>query len=77
MIGAFNNPLTLEFPDDLPFAFRQGDRIQSRDHPEKDWIVKYDGNKRTTDDYALISRLLSSKTGGPLISEGTVAVTPH
>lgn len=71
MIGAFNNPWAVEFTKDLPYSFRQGDRIQSRDNPEKSWAVQ-DLNSSAADDYALISRLLISKSGGPLITVGGI-----
>jgi hypothetical protein len=72
MIGAFNNPWTLELTSDLPYSFRQGTMIQERDHPEHVWVRPTVNNTSTTDDYALISRLLVSKTGGPLLTAAGV-----
>lgn len=66
MIGAFNNAWALELTKDLPFSFDGGTRIRSRDHVEKSWTAGTVG--RDADDYAIISRLLTSKTGGVLIS---------
>jgi hypothetical protein len=68
MIGGFNNPWTIELTNDLPFRFRRGVEIENRDHPERSWSVVDDPSGNATDDYALITRLLSSKTGGPVIT---------
>ena len=46
---------------ELPFALRQGTRIQDRDHPNKVWTMTAKNVKGGTDDYALISRLVLSK----------------
>jgi hypothetical protein len=69
MIGAFNNPWTLELTNELPYRFREGTQIENRDHPDRSWSVPpNDSRSSKTDDYALISRLISSKTGGPVIT---------
>ncbi len=68
MIGAFNNPWTIELTNELPFSFRHGVQIMNRDHPDQSWSVASDSRSSTTVDYALITRLLSSKTGGPSIT---------
>ena len=68
MVGAFNNPWTLIITNDLPFRFREGVRIEDRDHPDRGWSVAPDTRSSTTDDYALITRVLSSKAGGPAIT---------
>ena len=68
MVGAFNNAWTLELTDELPYSFRRGVQILNRDHPEQSWSVPVDRRSSTTNDYAVITRLLSSKTGGPAIT---------
>jgi hypothetical protein len=68
MIGAFNNPWTLELTKNLPFSFLDGNRIQSRDHPERAWSVSTSEHSSTSDDYSLITRLPVSTTGGPLLT---------
>ena len=65
LIGAFNNPWTLELNNDLPFSFREGVRIDERDQPNRRWSVPKNARSSTTEDYALVTRLLVSKTGGP------------
>ena len=72
MVGAFNNPWTLELTRDLPFSFREGTRIQERDKPNRSWSVPLDARSSTTDDYALITRVLSSRTGGPSITSAGI-----
>lgn len=68
MIGGFNNPWTLELTSELRYSFQQGTRIQDREHPEQGWSVTLPQNSDKTDDYALISRLLQSKTGGTVLT---------
>jgi len=68
MIGAFNNPWTLELTKDLPFSLQEGTRIQDRDHRERVWSVTNPTTNATSDDFAVVSRLLVSKTGAPLIT---------
>jgi hypothetical protein len=68
MIGAFNNPWTLELTKDLPFSLQDGTRIQDRDHPERVWNVTSPEFNSASDDFSLISRMLVSKTGAPLIT---------
>jgi hypothetical protein len=68
MVGAFNNSWTLELTNELPYSFQHGVEILNRDHPDRSWPHIIDSHGVTTDDYALITRLLSSKTGGPVIT---------
>jgi hypothetical protein len=76
MVGAFNNPWTIEITKDLPFRFQEGVRIQDRDHPARSWSVSPDSrisptddyHSSATDDYALITRVLVSRTGGPAVT---------
>ncbi len=68
LIGGFNNPWTLELTKALPYSFQQGSRIQTRDHPEKTWASTSLSSKGDADDYALITRMLRSETGGPLMT---------
>lgn len=68
LIGGFNNRWTLETTNDLPFSFRDGTRIQDRDHAERSWTVPNSQPSPTTEDFALVSRLLQSKTGGPVLT---------
>ena len=68
MIGAFNNSWTIELTSDLPYSFRHGVQIYNRDHPDKSWSVPVDSRNSTTEDYAVITRLVSAKTGGPAIT---------
>jgi hypothetical protein len=68
LVGAFNNPWTLELTNDLPYHFSEGVRIESKVHPDQSWTIPADSRNSSTDDYALITRLLSSKTGGPILT---------
>ena len=66
-IGGFNNPWTLEVTSDLPFSFKQGTNIEEKNPPRRVWSMKPRAGS-STDDYALISRLIVSKTGGSNIT---------
>jgi hypothetical protein len=68
MVGAFNNSWTLKVTHDLPYSFRHGLDILNRDHPDRSWSVPVGPRESETEDYALITRLLSSQTGGPVIT---------
>lgn len=68
MVGGFNNPWTLELNNGLPFSFREGTRIENRDHPGHGWSVDSSSKTADTDDYALITRLPVSRAGGPAIT---------
>ncbi len=68
LVGGFNNPWTLETTDDLRFSFRGGTEIRDRDHPGQSWRAGHDAAGETKEDYALISRVLQAKTGGPAMT---------
>ena len=63
LIGAFNNSWTLDMDDKLPFVFSQMKYIHEAVPPGRTWTTVRDANYRPTEDYALISRQLHSKTG--------------
>jgi hypothetical protein len=67
LIGGFNNPWTLQVTRELPYVFKEGTRIESRNKPDVGWSVNNIPAGSATDDYALISRLVQSKTGGPML----------
>src|SRR5450755_1629687 len=70
LIGAFNNSWTLNMTDSLRFVYDQGDsaqmHIQDRFDASRAWWPKLsDGN--FVEDYAIVSRILESKTGRVLV----------
>jgi hypothetical protein len=71
-IGGFNNTWTLETTNDLPYSFRDGIRIINKKDPEHSWSVVIDNHDSTTEDFALISRILHSNTGGPVLAIGGI-----
>ena len=77
LIGAFNNTWTLNMTDSLRFAFDSGDspdmHVQDRFDPSRSWRPKYSGRK-FSEDYAIVSRILNSKTGTVLV---TIAGLDH
>ncbi len=64
LIGGFNNSWTLEMTDNLRFVFSYLHQIQDRFDTRRSWKA----NQDFTDDYAIISRILNSKTGEILIT---------
>ena len=67
IIGAFNNRWTMQMTSNLHFAFvNEGDQsiIQEEGPSGRRWYSKFDSiNSRSTQDYALVTRLLDSRTG--------------
>jgi hypothetical protein len=68
LIGAFNNPWTLQMTGDLPFVFGSGLTIKDQSDPKRQWHPVYSSENKIQLDYALIARLPHSKTGEPLIT---------
>jgi hypothetical protein len=70
LIGAFNNSWTLEMTDNLRFVFAYGYQIQDRFDSQKSWKADPSStvDPNFTEDYAIISRILNSKTGEILIT---------
>jgi len=71
LIGAFNNSWTLNMTDNLRFVFDSGDspemHVQDRVDRSRSWWPKTtDG--RVSEDYAIISRILDSKTGAVIVT---------
>ena len=64
LIGGFNNSWTLEMTDNLRFVFAYQYQIQDRFDKRRSWKA----NQDFTEDYAIISRILTSKTGEILIT---------
>jgi hypothetical protein len=63
LIGAFNNPWTINVTDPLRFAFTRGDTIEDKFDKNRSWSVHLSLDGSTTDDYAIVTRLLNLKTG--------------
>jgi hypothetical protein len=64
LVGGFNNSWTLEMTDNLRYVFAYRYQIQDRFDRRRGW--KADSN--FIEDYAIISRILNSKTGEILIT---------
>lgn len=71
LIGAFNNSWTLNMTDNLRFVFDAGDsaemHVQDRFDPSRSWWPKISGRK-FSEDYAIVSRILDSKSGRVLVT---------
>ena len=77
LIGAFNNSWTLNMTDNLRFVFEQGDsaamHVRDRFDGSRTWSPKMSDGK-FVEDYAIVSRILESKTGRVLV---TIAGLDH
>ena len=77
LIGAFNNSWTLNMTDNLRFFFDAGDtaemHVRDRFDASRSWWPKISGGK-FSEDYAIVSRILDSKTGSVLV---TIAGLDH
>jgi hypothetical protein len=77
LIGAFNNDWTLNMTDNLRFVFESGNtaemHVRDRSDASRAWWPKFSGGK-FSEDYAIVSRVLDSKTGAVLV---TIAGLDH
>lgn len=85
LLGAFNNPWTLELNREIRFAFERQDEpgqavfaIQDRKDPERKWVVYGQprfGYDTPEVDYALVTRVFDPATRQPVIS--AAGITQH
>lgn len=68
LIGAFNNSWTIELTGDLPYSFDQGLTLKDQFDKKQVWTPTYTGDNRVAVDYAVVTRMLHSRTGKPLIA---------
>jgi hypothetical protein len=69
LVGAYNNPWIDRVMSDLPIGFHESEGIlwiEDRTKPSQVWKASLEG-RRGTKDFALIARLLNSKTGQFLV----------
>jgi hypothetical protein len=65
LIGAFDDPWTLRVDAELPIFFREPGDIVEKGNQGRVW--RMEGDKRGTKDFAVVARLLNSKTGQFLV----------
>jgi len=68
LIGAFNNTWTLELNDKMPYRFAIGDGVKRLEGPGHSWRTLYGSDGAPREDYALITREISPKSGEPVIA---------
>lgn len=69
LIGAYNNFWTLKMSSDLPYVFKENEGlpfIQERRNAARTWRPEAQG-RLGRQDFAIVARLLNSKTGQPLV----------
>lgn len=73
LVGAFNNNWTLNMTDNLRFVFDGGNtpqmHVQDRFDGSRSWWPKF-SNGKFIEDWAIVSRILNSKTGSVLVTIG-------
>jgi hypothetical protein len=70
IIGAFNNPWTMQMTSTLHFSFASEDAqpfIREEGPKGRRWYSKLDSNGKAMEDYAVVTRLLNSRTGQFLV----------
>lgn len=68
LIGAFDNAWTMEMDENLPFAFKHGNSLVENGGAHRTWTSVFDSHGNITEDYALVSRQLHSKSGGVIFT---------
>jgi hypothetical protein len=68
LIGAYDNYWTLDLARELPYFLDRGVRIRERGGQHRVWASVAGPDSAITEDYAIVFRLLDSKTGGPVIA---------
>jgi hypothetical protein len=68
LIGAFNNSWTLELNDKMPYRFSVSNGIKRLEGPGHSWQTWYGPDGAPREDYALITREISQKSGEPVIA---------
>lgn len=67
LIGAYSNFWTMDLTRNLWFYFDRGGRIRERGGQGRFWSNPSGPDTAVNEDYAIISRLLDSKTGSPVV----------
>jgi hypothetical protein len=68
LIGAFNNSWTLELNDKMPYRFTASNGIKRLEGPGHSWQTWYGADGVPREDYAVITREISPKSGEPVIA---------
>ena len=78
LIGAFNNSWTLNTTDNLRFVFDSGDspemHVRDRMDSSRSWWPNFSAERKFSEDYAIVSRVLDPNTGTALV---TIAGLDH
>ncbi len=68
LIGAYDNYWTLDLGRNLPFFFDNGIKIREQGGQHRVWSSIARADNTIADDYAIVFRLLDSKTGAPVVA---------
>lgn len=78
IIGAFSNRWTLEMTSDLRYVFDDDNGqllIEDRKEPKTRWLARSNQQGECVEDFAIINRLLSSKTGQTVVTVAGIRAT--
>ena len=67
LVGGFNNAMTLEMTRKLRFVLRARNEIDDTQQPDRRWVLHASPDSHDTEDYAIISRVVSSNDS-PMLS---------
>lgn len=76
LIGVFNNPLVVRMASELPIVFRENGAdqwIEEKGNPGRSWHPGTSG-RQGSKDFAVVARLLNSKTGQFLVIVGGIGM---
>jgi hypothetical protein len=68
LLGAYNNPWTMETTKDLPFFYDRAMRIRERGGQGRVWSISRQPGTPPPEEYLLVTRHFDPKTGSPIIS---------
>lgn len=67
LIGGYSNSWTLQITHNLRYTLEFGDRVVDHKDQSKEWQRKVNSKSVHQDDYAVLSRLISSETGNVVL----------
>ncbi|MEZ2345788.1 hypothetical protein [Terriglobus sp. RCC_193] len=67
LIGGFNNPMSMELARNLRFTLTSRTRIEDHRSGGRVWILSAPLDARDTQDYAIVTRLVSHKEAAPVL----------
>jgi hypothetical protein len=67
LVGAFNNAWTMDLNHNLPYFFDRGGHLREQGGQHRVWVSHRSPDELAEEDYAVVARILNSKTGNPVV----------